>query len=86
MLTRRTFALTLGALPAALSAAPSDKQQAQKAAERLKQPHHLKIETAHPSPLSARRGFFGSHPFSRTNDWLRARGQSPINWTHPEIA
>ncbi len=47
---------------------------------------HLRIETAHPSPLSARRGFFGSKPFSRTNDWLRARGQDPINWTTPEAA
>ena len=48
--------------------------------------HHLRIETAHPSPLSARRGFFGSRPFSRTNDWLRERGHSPINWTTPEAA
>ncbi|KMW56671.1 Uracil-DNA glycosylase, family 1 [Candidatus Rhodobacter oscarellae] len=45
--------------------------------------HHLKIETAHPSPLSARRGFFGSRPFSRTNAWLSKREQTPINWTDP---
>lgn len=43
---------------------------------------HLMIETAHPSPLSARRGFFGSKPFSRINDWLRERGEQEINWTH----
>ncbi|MEM6385072.1 MAG: uracil-DNA glycosylase [Pseudomonadota bacterium] len=43
--------------------------------------HHLKIETAHPSPLSARRGFFGSRPFSRINTWLSERGQTPIEWT-----
>lgn len=41
---------------------------------------HLFIETAHPSPLSAYRGFFGSRPFSRINDWLTARGESPIHW------
>ena len=46
-------------------------------------PDHLIIETAHPSPLSARRGFFGSRPFSRVNDWLKATGQTPINWTSP---
>lgn len=41
---------------------------------------HLFIETAHPSPLSARRGFFGSRPFSRVNDWLAARGEAPVDW------
>ena len=42
--------------------------------------NHLIIETAHPSPLSARRGFFGSRPFSRINAWLQARGEIPVNW------
>jgi len=42
---------------------------------------HLMIETAHPSPLSARRGFIGSKPFSRVNDWLTERGEQPIDWT-----
>ena len=42
--------------------------------------HHLKIETAHPSPLSARRGFFGSAPFSRINAWLTGQGHTPIRW------
>ncbi len=41
---------------------------------------HLIIRTAHPSPLSARRGFFGSRPFSKVNDWLRTRGERPIDW------
>ncbi len=41
---------------------------------------HLRIESAHPSPLSARRGFFGSRPFSRVNAWLEARGEQPIQW------
>ena len=45
---------------------------------------HLRIDSAHPSPLSARRGFFGSRPFSRTNEWLTAQGHAPINWTTPE--
>lgn len=45
--------------------------------------HHLILQTAHPSPLSARRGFFGSRPFSKINDWLKANGQEPINWTKP---
>lgn len=38
------------------------------------------IESAHPSPLSARRGFFGSRPFSRVNDLLVAQGAPPIDW------
>ncbi len=42
--------------------------------------HHLKIETSHPSPLSASRGFFGSRPFSRVNAWLATQGRSPIRW------
>ncbi len=42
--------------------------------------HHLKIETAHPSPLSASRGFFGSRPFSRVNAWLTAKGGPPVRW------
>jgi uracil-DNA glycosylase len=61
-------------------------RHAQDAAAAIDPARHLKIETAHPSPLSARRGFFGSRPFSRTNDWLRALGHTPINWTTPEAA
>ena len=41
---------------------------------------HKIIESPHPSPLSAYRGFFGSRPFSRANDFLEAQGQTPINW------
>lgn len=41
---------------------------------------HLVLESAHPSPLSAHRGFFGNHHFSRANDYLRAHGQEPIDW------
>lgn len=43
-------------------------------------PDHLFIETAHPSPLSAYRGFFGSRPFSRINAWLAERGEPPVDW------
>ncbi|GMG83672.1 uracil-DNA glycosylase [Paralimibaculum aggregatum] len=43
-------------------------------------PRHLVIRTAHPSPLSARRGFFGSRPFSRVNAWLGERGEPEIAW------
>jgi uracil-DNA glycosylase len=46
-------------------------------------PNHYVIESPHPSPLSASRGFFGSHPFSRTNDFLRSTGQEPIDWQLP---
>jgi len=41
------------------------------------------VESAHPSPLSASRGFFGSRPFSRTNDLLVAQGASPVDWRIP---
>lgn len=41
---------------------------------------HLVIASVHPSPLSARRGFFGSKPFSRANEWLVERGEPPIRW------
>ena len=41
--------------------------------------HHI-IKSAHPSPLSAHRGFFGSKPFSQTNKYLREQGLEPINW------
>lgn len=41
---------------------------------------HLIIESAHPSPLSASRGFFGSKPFSRTNEYLSLHKKKPIKW------
>ena len=43
-------------------------------------PKHLVIESAHPSPLSAYNGFFGSRPFSKTNKYLESKGIKPINW------
>ena len=42
-------------------------------------PHHV-IESPHPSPLSAHRGFFGSRPFSRSNSFLAAKGRGAIDW------
>lgn len=44
-------------------------------------PNHLILQSAHPSPLSAYNGFFGSRPFSKTNDFLIANGMSPIDWS-----
>ncbi len=45
---------------------------------------NIVIQSAHPSPLSANRGFFGSKPFSKTNEALEAMGETPINWQLPE--
>jgi uracil-DNA glycosylase len=41
---------------------------------------HLILTAAHPSPLSAHNGFFGSRPFSKTNEYLMQNGLDPINW------
>jgi len=41
---------------------------------------HLILKAPHPSPLSSYRGFFGSKPFSKTNEFLKARGTKPIEW------
>ena len=46
----------------------------------ITQAHHVVIESAHPSPLSAHRGFFGSKPFSQINSALEDAGLSPIEW------
>ena len=46
----------------------------------LKDTPHLIIESAHPSPLSAHRGFFGSKPFSKCNAFLKSVGQEEIDW------
>ena len=46
---------------------------------------HLILESAHPSPLSAYRGFFGSKPFSKTNEFLVAYGVEPIHWQIDDI-
>jgi uracil-DNA glycosylase len=41
------------------------------------------VESPHPSPLSASRGFFGSRPFSRVNELLRRQGGEPVDWRLP---
>ena len=46
----------------------------------LTNPSHLILQAPHPSPLSASRGFFGSRPFSRANDFLEKNGAEPIDW------
>jgi uracil-DNA glycosylase len=51
----------------------------------LTNPRHGIIESAHPSPLSAANGFFGSRPFSRANELLVSWGQEPIDWQIPDI-
>ena len=43
-------------------------------------PIHYIIESPHPSPFSARNGFFGSKPFSKTNEFLKSKGLKEINW------
>jgi uracil-DNA glycosylase len=53
-------------------------------AARIDRHRHLVIASAHPSPLSAHRGFLGSRPFSRINAWLRARGEAEIEWALPD--
>ncbi len=42
---------------------------------------HFVVESAHPSPLAAHRGFFGSRPFSRINEALVAAGREPVDWS-----
>ena len=56
-------------------------KHAQSKKKLINQSKHFVIESAHPSPLSARRGFFGSHPFSKTNTFLISKGLTPINWS-----
>lgn len=53
---------------------------AQGFARHLTHPDHLILTAAHPSPLSAYRGFFGTRPFSTVNQWLKQQGYAEINW------
>ena len=48
-------------------------------------PRHFIVESAHPSPLSASGGFFGSRPFSKVNNFLKSIGEQPIDWQIPNI-
>ncbi len=53
---------------------------AQRKGAMIDRTRHLVLESAHPSPLSARRGFFGNHHFSRTNVYLEQHGKHAIDW------
>ena len=51
-----------------------------KKGEKIDRNKHLVLTSPHPSPLSAHRGFFGNHHFSKTNDYLRNHGKGEISW------
>ncbi|MCX6260841.1 MAG: uracil-DNA glycosylase, partial [Bacteroidia bacterium] len=53
---------------------------AQKKGESIDRSRHLVLESVHPSPLSASKGFFGNRHFSRCNDYLVSNGIEPIDW------
>lgn len=48
--------------------------------------HHLVLTSAHPSPLSCHRGFFGSRPFSKANKFLQEHGMEMIDWGSPNVS
>lgn len=58
---------------------------AQKKATMVDESRHLVIRTAHPSPLSAHNGFWGTKPFSKANEFLQKHGRQPIDWALPAI-
>jgi uracil-DNA glycosylase len=58
---------------------------AQRKAELIDAGRHLILKSAHPSPLSASNGFFGSRPFSKINEFLRSHGSKEINWQLPNL-
>jgi uracil-DNA glycosylase len=58
---------------------------AQKKVPLIDTSRHTIVQSAHPSPLSARSGFFGSKPFSKINAALTASGKAPIDWQLPDI-
>ena len=58
---------------------------AQKKAKLIDTSRHVIIQSAHPSPLSARNGFFGSKPFSKINAALHAAGKPEIDWQIPDV-
>jgi uracil-DNA glycosylase len=58
---------------------------AQKKRPLIDESRHAVVVSAHPSPLSARNGFFGSRPFSRINAALREAGRSEIDWAIPDL-
>ncbi|MCA0983092.1 uracil-DNA glycosylase [Halobacillus yeomjeoni] len=59
-------------------------RHAQKKGSAIDRSRHKVITSPHPSPLSAHRGFFGSRPFSKANEFLESIGEEPVNWELPE--
>jgi uracil-DNA glycosylase len=53
---------------------------AQKKGEMIDRQRHLVLESPHPSPLSASRGFYGNHHFTKSNEYLRRHGKTAIDW------
>lgn len=58
-------------------------RQAQAKEVMIDRRRHLLIKSPHPSPFSAAKGFFGSRPFSRANEFLTAHGMAPVRWELP---
>ena len=58
---------------------------AQKKGKIIDQNRHLILQSVHPSPLSAHRGFFGNHHFSKSNAYLEQQGKTAIDWGLPEL-
>lgn len=58
---------------------------AQKKGQLINRDRHLVLESAHPSPLSAHRGFLGCRHFSRANDYLASQALPPIDWSLPQL-
>jgi len=59
---------------------------AQKKGADIDRHRHLVLQSPHPSPLSASRGFFGNQHFSRANAYLQEHGQAPVDWQLPELS
>jgi uracil-DNA glycosylase len=59
---------------------------AQQKAELVDPQKHCVLSAPHPSPFSARRGFFGCRHFSKANHWLQEQGATPINWALPPLS
>ena len=78
---------SLASLPQPVAFVLWGAQAQKKAASIQKSPYpRLILQSAHPSPLSAYRGFFGSRPFSQVNEFLLSYGFFPIDWKIPEDA
>ncbi|MGE5704076.1 MAG: uracil-DNA glycosylase [Clostridia bacterium] len=60
-------------------------KHAQDKRELITADHHYIIQSPHPSPFSANRGFFGSRPFSKANEFLEKIGSTPIDWQIPNL-